>query len=163
MNRLSNALKRDASTMDAMKGQTRFGIVESYDPNTYAVKVMIQPDGVLSGWLPLPAVSVGSNTVVAGPNIGDQVSLSAVEGAGEQLIVMGRHFDVMNTPPISPATGTPVQSGEVGMFGADGSYIHLTGGNIFAACGTLTLTGSLALTGQITATGSITCPDFVTS
>ncbi len=142
--------------MDAARGGIRYGTVQSYDPTTYTVKVMIQPDGVMTGWVPLPAVGVGANAVVAGPNIGDQVIIGAMEGQGEQYVVLSRIFDSVGYPPTSVGTGKPVQSGEVGIFSPGGAYLQFSGGMIYASCTTLALTGTLAVTGKITATGDVT-------
>jgi len=155
MDRYANAVKRDASTMDAMRGGIRYATVQSYDPTNAAVKVMIQPDGVLSGWVPLPAIGVGANAVIAGPNVGDQVIIGAMEGAGEQYVVLARVFDSVGMPPTSPGTMKPVESGEVGIFGPNGSYLHMAGGQIYASCTTFALTGTLAVTGKITATQDV--------
>src|SRR5260363_12451 len=53
MKYLMNAFKSVAQQATQSRAATRHGIVTSYDPKTYAVKVQLQPEGVLTGWIPL--------------------------------------------------------------------------------------------------------------
>ena len=53
MTHMMNAMRRVAAQQDAGIGQNRFGIVQSVDPVRHLAKVMLQPDAVLTGWLPI--------------------------------------------------------------------------------------------------------------
>src|SRR5260364_386648 len=60
MKYLMNAFKSVAQQATQSRAATRHGIVTSYDPKTYAVKVQLQPEGVLTGWIPLKSAWVGN-------------------------------------------------------------------------------------------------------
>ena len=53
MDKLTNAIRQQAAAIVAQMGQPRWGVVQSVDPSRPAAKVLIQPEGVLSGWLPI--------------------------------------------------------------------------------------------------------------
>jgi len=55
MDRFLNVLKAHASALDRAQGQPRFALVASVDPARYAARVTLQPEGVLTGWLPILA------------------------------------------------------------------------------------------------------------
>lgn len=150
MDRLLNAIKLHAGSMDMASAQLRIGVVRSYDPTNAAAKVQIQPEGVLTGWLPVGQLSAGLASIVAPPSPGEQVVCAAQEGDAEQWIIVGRLFSTEAMPPVSPFTGAPVQSGEVAVFGQAGACLHMQ------ADGTWGLAGDLHVTGNITATGNVT-------
>ncbi len=73
---LANAMRTQAALMDGARALVMLGIVQSFDPNKYAVKVMLQPDGIETGWLPLTSIWVGNNWgLFAPPNPGDMVDV----------------------------------------------------------------------------------------
>jgi len=53
MDRFLNAIKAHTGAQDAAAGQPRFGVVTSVDPAAGTARVQLQPDGVLTGWLPV--------------------------------------------------------------------------------------------------------------
>ena len=143
MDRLINAMKMHAGGLDMSAGQTRIGIVTSYDPVNVAARVLIQPEGVLSGWLPVGSVAVGAVSIVVPPSIGDQVLLEPQEGDSENYVITKRLFSAGSLPPNSPSTSAPVQSGEMAIFGASGACLHLH------ADGTWWLAGDLHVNGDV--------------
>ncbi len=60
MERFLNALKAQAGALDQFVGQPRFGIVTSVDPSSATARVQLQPEGVLTGWLPVLSAWVGA-------------------------------------------------------------------------------------------------------
>ena len=60
MDRLLNAIKAHSGAQDAAAGQPRFGTVTSVDPAAATARVQLQPDGVLTGWLPVLKDAVAS-------------------------------------------------------------------------------------------------------
>ena len=60
MDRLLNALKGQGASQDQATGAPRFGLVTSVDPATATARVTLQPENVLSGWLPLLTPWVGN-------------------------------------------------------------------------------------------------------
>jgi hypothetical protein len=90
MQRLLNALKAQSAALDASAAQPRFGMVTSFDPSTYTARVLLQPEGVLSGWLPVLTAWAGNGWgLVCPPSPGQQVLVVAQEGEAEHGIIAG--------------------------------------------------------------------------
>ena len=60
MHRFLNALKAQSAAQDRAQGQPRFGLVTSVDTSRMAARVTLQPEGVLSGWLPIASPWIGA-------------------------------------------------------------------------------------------------------
>lgn len=146
------AIKLHSAVHATAIGQPRHGIVTSVDPINHAVKVMIQPDNVESGWIPDGVIAAGGLKIACPSEVGTQVLLVAVEGDAEHPIVVARLFDTVVTAPVSPATSKPVQAGEVGIFLAGGVYLHLTRAGVHIG-GDVTIEGSVSTTGDVMAAG----------
>lgn len=85
----------------------RIGVVSSYDPATHSVKLLRQPEGVETGFLPLNAHHIGNGWgVMVGPQIGDQFVIGHVLGDVDTPFIAGRLFSDQEKPP-------SVQSGEM--------------------------------------------------
>ena len=67
MDRLLNALKAQGASQDQSAGAPRFGIITSVDPATATARVTLQPENVLTGWLPLLTTWVGNGWGLACP------------------------------------------------------------------------------------------------
>ena len=143
-------VKLHAATQAGALGQPRHALVTSVDAVSHAVKVTIQPEGLESGWIPDGAVAASGLRIACPSEIGTQVLVVPVEGDAEHPVVVARLFDVTLMPPSSPATGNPVQAGELGIFLEGGNYVHLTKGNIFLK-GNVVLDGSLSVSGDVIA------------
>ena len=126
MNAIMRRVERSISTI----AQDRHATVESVNPNNHSVRVRIQPEGVLTGWIPCGSVAVGPASLVCPPSTGDQVIVSPSEGDGDTWRVTSRVFDTTSPPQQGPTTGQPVQPGELGLF-AGTAYIHMSGGKVF--------------------------------
>jgi phage baseplate assembly protein gpV len=94
-------------------GKSVFGIISAVDPVRYAIKALVQPDNVETGWMQFGAVQAGDVRICAPPSIGTHVVLAPMEGDQENLTVSKVLFDAVVTPPTSPATGAPAQPGEL--------------------------------------------------
>jgi hypothetical protein len=57
----TNAVRAQAGAVSGATGQLRCGLVQSADPASYCVKVTLQPEGVLSGWLPVATQWAGNS------------------------------------------------------------------------------------------------------
>lgn len=139
-----NLVKARAAALDGMEGRARFGLVSSFDPSTYAARVMIQPENVLSGWLPVLTGWVGAGWGMAAPlSPGDQVLILAQEGDAEQGIVLGRVWSAIDTPPAAPA-------GEFWLLHQSGSFLKLRNdGTIAMQAPTVIVDGDLLVSGNI--------------
>ncbi len=145
-----NAQRGQAAAMDGATGQVRCGIVQNVDTATYCAKVTLQPEGVLSGWLPIASAWVGAGWgLVAPPTPGQQVLVVSQEGRAEHGIVIGGLFSLAAQPPAAPA-------GELWMVHATGACLKLhNDGGIEGRATLWSLTGDIHLTGNLVASGDI--------
>ena len=104
MERLIAAIRSHAGSLDARTGQARFATVSSVDPETGYVRVVLRPEGTLTGWLPVLTNWCGSNWgLICLPTPGDQVLVIPQEGDAEHSIVLGRIFSDRQKPPNVPS------------------------------------------------------------
>ena len=153
MQRLIDAIKRHAVGNDAAIAQSRFGIVSSVDG--HSVKVLIQPEGVLSGWMPVPSFGVNGVAIVNPPSLGDQVVVDFAHGDHEQPYVSGRIYSDADPVPSSPVDQQPLKPGEFGIIGAD-FYIIAQGGQMTLQSATKIKfdAPAIELTGEVTLSGT---------
>ncbi len=137
MERFLNALKAQAGALDQGGGQARFGLVTSVDSASATARVQLQPEGVLSGWLPVLSAWVGSGWgMMCLPSPGDQVLILSQEGDAEHGLIVGAAFSDSRRPPAAPP-------GELWMVHQSGSYIKLT------QDGTVQVKGDLHVQGDV--------------
>ncbi|MCJ2136199.1 hypothetical protein MKK69_19445 [Methylobacterium sp. J-026] len=118
-------------------------VATSYNPDIHAVKGMIVPAMVESGWVPLTSMHAGDGYgIMVGPNVGTAEALDGdvfdihFDGGDPSLpVAKSKHFSVSDSPP-------RVESGEILMK-------HQLGGSFFLAKdGAITVThkdgGSIA-------------------
>lgn len=149
MERFLNAIKAQSGAMDRTAGQPRFGVVSSVDPARPAVRVMLQPENVLTGWLPVLSPWVGAGWGLScPPSPGDQVFVLAQEGDSEHGVVVGRAWSDTARTPQAPA-------GELWLVHQTGSYLKLMTDGTIRLQGNTFIVGNLAVAGSIitTATG----------
>lgn len=107
MRQLQNAMTQRAMLAAAQKISRMHGLVKSYDPGTYSVKVALQPSGTLTGWIPIETHAIGNGWGVAyGPAVGDQAIVDFADGDPESATVSGFIYSDQDRPP-------PVPSGEL--------------------------------------------------
>lgn len=145
-----NAMRAQANAMAGTTGQLRCGIVQSLDPASYCAKVTLQPEGVLTGWLPIASQWVGAGWgMVAPPSPGQQVVVLAQEGRAEHGLILGGLYSNTAAPPAAPA-------GEVWLVHQSGSFLKLRNdGSIESQATIWKLTGSLSVTGDLFVGGDI--------
>lgn len=150
MERFLNALKGASEAMDRSAAQPRFAIVTSVDPSRPAVRVSLQPEGVITGWLPVLSPWVGAGWGIASPpSPGDQVLVLAQEGDSEHGIVVGRAWsDTARTPQAPP--------GELWIVHQSGSFLKLANDGTIRIQGDVHHTGNLFVTGNIVAQQNVT-------
>lgn len=139
-----NIVKARAAQLDQGWGQARLGTVTSVDPDTYTARVAIQPENVLSGWLPIASLWVGNGWGLAcPPSPGDQVLVISHEGDSQQGLLIGRIW----SKAAKPVAAT---SGEFWMVHEKGSYLKLLNdGSIESCTGTWTHHGDFIATGNV--------------
>lgn len=117
--------------------QPRMGVVTSSNPQTAMAKVLLQPEGVLTGWLPVLTQWVGSGWGLAcPPSPGDQVLVIPQEGDAQHGLIVGRLFSNSNRPP-------QVDPGEIALSHQSGCSIRLLNSGIIAINGDLHVTGDV--------------------
>lgn len=143
-----NAVKARAAALDGMSGQARFAVVSSFDSSAYAARVMLQPENVLSGWLPVLAGWIGAGWGMAAPlSPGDQVLVLGQEGDAEQAVVLGRLWSNAEPPPAAPV-------GELWLVHGSGAFIKLRNdGTIALQASTVSIEGNLMVSGEISDLG----------
>ncbi len=120
MKQLMNAFKSLAQQTTQSRAATRHGIVTSYDPNTYAVKVQLQPEGVLTGWIPLKSAWVGNGWgLFCPPSIGDAIEIDFQEDDGGNGCAGWRFYNAVERP-------LPCPSGEFWLVHQKGAFVKLT-------------------------------------
>lgn len=126
-----------ANALVQTQAQPRFGTITSVDPNTGTARLALQPEGVLSGWLPVLSSWVGAGWgMICPPAPGDQVLVLAQEGAAEHGVIVGRIFSSQQRPP-------PAPSGELWFVHQSGSYLKLLND------GTVQVGGDLHVSGDV--------------
>ena len=106
-------------------------VCTAYNPKTHAVKGIIQPHGVESGWVPIAALHVGNGFgVLVGPKVGDpqkldgdQFDLQADMGDPNTLVAHHRQFSTPDAPP-------EVQSGEMLLMHEKGTKAFFRGRHV---------------------------------
>ncbi|MDR3473326.1 MAG: phage baseplate assembly protein V [Devosia sp.] len=161
INKLLNIMRRETAAILARSSKVSMGTISSYRPDIHAAKVKLQPEGVLTGWLPLASVAAGAGGgLAAGPNVGDQVLVHFPDGDRNAGVILGRLFSDQDAAPNVPAGEIWVQhasgsvlkfltSGEIDIVAQSGSVIKfLTSGDVVVIpAGNLHLggTGGLAV------------------
>ena len=150
MEQFLNALKGQSAALDRTSGQPRFATVMSVDPTRPAVRVQLQPEGVLTGWLPVLSPWVGNGWGLScPPTPGDQVLVLAQEGNAEHGIVIGRAWSDTAHTPQAP-------SGECWLVHQTGAFIKLLTDGTIHMQGDVHLSGNLFVSGAIQSQQNIT-------
>lgn len=137
MDRFLNSLKAHSGSQDANGAEPRFGKVTSVDPKQGTVRVMLQPESVLTGWLPVLSPWVGDGWGIScPPTPGDQVFILPQEGDAENGVVVGRAWSAAKATPATPV-------GELWLTHQSGSYVRLLND------GTISVKGDLHVDGDI--------------
>lgn len=137
MDTFFNLIKQHAGALDQSSSQPRFATITSVNPKNATAKVTLQPEGVLSGWLPLISPWIGAGWgMCCPPSPGDQVLVVAQEGDAEHGIIIGCAFSNHQTPPETPI-------GELWLVHKSGSSIKLQND------GTVRVYGDLHVEGDV--------------
>lgn len=107
MGDIEDLVRRIVDQVLSRRPKPMIGTVTSYDPNRYAAKVLLQPKGVETGWLPIETGHIGNGVGIAiGLTSGDQVKLDFVGGDRDAPVITGRLHSDQERPPLA-------QSGEI--------------------------------------------------
>ena len=143
MQQFLNTLKAQAAALDHAAGQPRFGIVTSVDPGRAAARVALQPEGVVTGWLPILSPWVGAGWGLASPPApGDQVLVLAQEGQSESGVIVGRAWSNQARPLAPPV-------GELWMMHEKGCALKLRNDGTVLLQGDVFVEGDLRVRGDV--------------
>ena len=144
MDSLLNHLSGQSAQLDQSWAQPRLGVVSSVNPEDYTARVLVQPENVLSGWLPIGSSWVGAGWGLAClPNTGDQVLIVWQEGNPEHGIIVSRLWSNTVSPPA-------IAVGELWIVHQSGSYLKLRNdGSICSSAGTWLHQGNLQVNGEV--------------
>ncbi len=150
MDSFLNVVKAQASALDQSAGQPRLAVVSSVDPAAYTARVILQPEGILSGWLPVLSSWIGAGWGLAcPPSPGDQVLVLPQEGDAEHGVIAGRLWSATQTPP-------PAPSGELWLVHKSGSFLKLVNdGSVSGSATAWVLTGDVHVTGSVVVSGDV--------
>jgi uncharacterized protein involved in type VI secretion and phage assembly len=117
--------------------QPRLAIVTSSDALKSMAKVLLQPERVLTGWLPVLTQWAGSGWGMACPPVpGDQVLVLPQEGDAQHGLIVGRLFSNSARPPSS-------EPGELTLKHQSGCSIRLLNSGIVSIVGDLHVSGDI--------------------
>lgn len=159
-----NVMRAQALQAMGERASTRLGTVQSYDPGNYAVRVMIQPDGNLTGWIPLLSPWTGNGWgMFCPPSIGDMVEVQFQEADHDAALCCLRLFSDQARPLPAPSGEFWLvhKSGSMLKFHNDGSIeISAVAGISYTATGHA-FHGPVTMDGNVTAAGTVTAPNIV--
>ena len=137
MDRILELLSRHGDHMKSSLAQPRVGTVTSVDPTTARAKVQIQPENVLTGWLPVLSQWTGAGWGIScPPSLGDQVLIIPREGHMEAGIIIGRFFSDIARPP-------PAEAGEVIIAHSSGVSLSLKNSGVIVVNGDVHVSGDI--------------------
>lgn len=112
-------MRQEAKLATAHLSLPRAGIVTNYDPDRYAARVQLQPEGILTGYLPIRTDFAGNGWGdYAPPTIGQVVDVHFQQGGKEAGYIAGCFYS-SKTKPLS------VPSQERWIVHKSGSFIKL--------------------------------------
>lgn len=131
---LENLVFRCIDRYMAGRHSKRYGKATSWDPETHMVKVMLQPEGIESGWIPVHTMAAGDGyghmtgiVTGDGKDTGEQLEITHQEGEFEAGAVTARAHSKKQKPP-------KIESGEQLLLTPFKSFIK------FAEDGSITIT-----------------------
>ncbi len=153
-------IKRVCADMLNLQARTQYGTVSAYNPTDYTVKVILQPSGVETGFIPLAAAWSGHGMgAVFAPIIGTDCRVDFIDGQLEAAVAGGRFFNKNNPPPV-------VTAGQGAIVDSAGSYVRLNGDGTItlgASSGITSTTPLLKQVGNLEVDGSVTVTQNITA
>lgn len=133
-----NAIRLQAQRAMADLASTRVGVITSYEPANFSVRVSLQPEGLITGWLPLCSPWIGNGWgMFAAPSVGDMVSVHFFGGDLEAGFVESRMFNDVDRPLSVPTAEFWLvhQTGSSLKFTNDGNVTLHTQADLVATVG----------------------------
>jgi len=156
MNGFEQMARLQAALMNGRSMSLKVGVVTSYDPDKYQAKVALQPNGILTGWLPVASQWVGSGWgLFMPPSGGQHVLVVFLEGNINAGVILGNLFSA-TFPPISVPAGEMLvqhQAGSLLHFHNDGTVALVSKGTLTSSAPQWNHTGAVQITGNLTVDG----------
>lgn len=131
---MEDMIRRIQDQMQTRQAKDQKGLITSYDPNAYAIKVMLKPQNVETGWMTMGTAHVGNNFGIAvGPAIGGQVEVGFENGDISTPFFRSHVFSNDDRPPVAQSGEIVIQSktGGIFKFVQDGTVVLTTNGHDF--------------------------------
>lgn len=143
MQRFRSNLAQMAAMAGKANASTRIGLVTSYDPDRYAVKIELQPDATETGWCPIMTLMAGQGWgVYFGPAKGDQAIVIFMEGDSLAGLCVGFLPSDEDVPP-------RVEAGELHLIHKDDAHLKFLAGGLIQSKGTWEHEGPFSATGDV--------------
>jgi phage gp45-like len=137
MNELIDLLTAHSAKARENLAQPRIGVVSSTNSSTGTARVLLQPEGVLTGWLPVLTPWAGPGWgMTCPPSPGDQVLIIPQEGDAQHGLIIGRLYSNSVRPPV-------IESGELALCHHSGSSLRLLNSGIVVVEGDLHVSGDV--------------------
>lgn len=161
MGHIMNQMRQQAEGVMNGIDQPVVGIVQSYDPNTYSCKVLLQPSGSLTGWLPVLSLWAGNGWgMFAPPVAGVAVAVIPKHGSLEAAFVLPAFFNDEERPLSVPqgefwlvhksgASFKFTNDGKLAVNDGHGASVVLNGNGTISSAGAWTHTGDFHATGNV--------------
>ena len=134
---LIDALRVQSAKLDRTFGQPRFGTISSFSSESYTARVLLQPEGTVTGWLPILSPWTGPGWGIVCPlAAGDQVFVLSQEGDAEHGVIVGCAYSNRTAPP-------KATDGECWIVHKSGATLKLK------ADGTVSISGDLHVDGDV--------------
>ena len=147
MEAILNLVRREAARVLARSSGLVVGTVTSYDPATHTAKVQLQPEGTLTGWMPILSLAVGAGFgIQVAPHIGQACLVHPHDQNIEAGVILGFFFNDVETP-------ISVQEGEIVIKHESGSGLSLLNDGSAVLTNKNGATTTLDASGDITMTG----------
>ncbi len=150
-----DVMRREAERALSQKAFPKFGTIASYDPDTYRARVTVEPEAILSNWMPISSQFVGSGWgLFLGPSIGDVVLCQFADGDFQMGVIGSGLIFLPSMPP------APCPSGQAMLIHSSGTFIKLmnNGDLDLNAAGNMNVTVAGNLVANVSGQASITCP-----
>jgi phage baseplate assembly protein V len=140
------------------RADSRMGLVTGYDPNAYAVKVQIMPEGAETGWLPLACPWIGNGWgLFCPPSIGDMIEVEFQEGSPQAGHADMRFYNDSDRPLPCPSGEFWLvhKSGSLLKFHNDGTVELHAATALNSSAPLWTHTGDMMIHGHVTGDGGL--------
>lgn len=158
IDKIVNLMHQKALETLSTFSQTRIGTISTYNPNNYTAQVLIQPDGILTSYLPILTDWVGNGWgAYFAPTVGDLVMCHFMEGDFTSGFIAKSINNLIDQPPAN------IPSGECWLVHKTGTFLKFhNDGTIEIKTldannnpTNININGNIVLTGNLTASGDI--------